>query len=855
VADQPSYRLPRAIVPHRYVLELSPDLEAATFSGTALIDVRVDAPVDDVILNAAELSIDRAWLRPPGGSTSEAASVELDEEEQRAILRFDSTLAAGEGYQLGLEFRGVLNDKLRGFYRSTFTDTAGTEHTIATTQFEPADARRAFPCWDEPDFKATFTVSLVIDDALTAISNGAVVSEEAAGAGKRRVRFAETIPMSTYLVAFIVGPFELTALVDVDGVPLQVAAVSGKAHITGFAQECGVHALRFLSRYFELPYPGDKIDHVAIPDFAFGAMENLGCVTYRETALLVDPAAASQLELQRVSTVVAHETAHMWFGDLVTMKWWNGIWLNEAFATFMELTTTDDFRPDWAVWTTFGAGKAAAMATDGLRATRPVEFTVGRPEEAEAMFDVLTYQKGGAVLRMLEQYLGQETFRKGIAHYLREHRFGNTETTDLWDAIEAASGEPVRQIMDSWIFQGGYPLITVEVDGGSGGHALRLRQERFIYDGHPGDERWVVPINLRASVGGSLQRQRLLLDAESATISFDGPVDWVVVNDGAWGFYRVAYAPELQRRLTDQLPSGADALERMGLVVDTWAAVVSGTADLPGWVGVVGSLGDEEDPDVWGAVLSPLALVDHIVANEDRGVLQAYVRRVGGPTFARLGWDPAPGEPQRQGTVRARLLGALGSLGADPEVRAEAVARVHRFFTDRSALAPDIVTAAVNVMAAAGGAEAWETLLAQYRQAELPQDKIRYLYALAETEDPVLLGRTLDLCLSPEVRNQDAPFVVGSVLGGRAGGRVAWEWIVRRWSEVSERFPAGMIVRMLEGISGLVEPDLAASVHEFLAAHPVPSGGPRLKQLEERMDIHVALAGRLRPELRAALGG
>ncbi|MBO0694276.1 MAG: hypothetical protein J2P58_15330, partial [Acidimicrobiaceae bacterium] len=386
----------------------------------------------------------------------------------------------------------------------------------------------------------------VVPEDLTAISNGEVEADERIEGGLRRVRFATTMVMSTYLLAFIVGPFELSAPTEVDGVPLRIATPPGRAHLAPYAAEVGAHSLRFLANYFDLPYPSDKIDHVAIPDFAFGAMENLGCVTYRETALLVDPSTASQMELQRVATVIAHETSHMWFGDLVTMKWWNGIWLNEAFATFMELTTTNDFRPEWDVWTGFGPGKAAALTIDGLVATRPVEFAVGPPEEAEAMFDVLTYQKGGAVLRMLEQYLGAETFRRGIARYLSEHRYSNTETADLWNALEAASGEPVRRTMDSWILQGGYPLLTVSA--GPGGDQLTVSQERFLYapaDGSSHEERWTVPINLRASVGGRVESRKVLLDGPAVTLSFDGKVDWVVLNEGAWGFYRVRYSPEL----------------------------------------------------------------------------------------------------------------------------------------------------------------------------------------------------------------------------------------------------------------------------------------------------------------------
>ena len=843
-------RLPRTAIPSRYELMLAPDLAGSSFAGSVTIDLRVADRTDRLVLNAAELVVSRAELTRPGGKPA-TGDIAHDGEEQRLTLTFAEPLAPGAGYRLALDFTGILNDQLHGFYRSRFTDAEGVARTIATTQFEAADARRAFPCWDEPDFKASFAVTLEVDDGLTALSNGREVSSEPSGGGKHRVTFAETMVMSTYLVAFVVGPFELTEPVDVDGVPLRIATPPGRSDLTAYATDAGTHALHFLARYFAIPYPHDKMDHVAIPDFAFGAMENLGCVTYRETALLVDPSAASQLELQRVATVVAHETAHMWFGDLVTMHWWNGIWLNEAFATFMELTTTDDLRPDWDVWTGFGAMKGLALATDGLLATRPVEFEVGRPEEADAMFDVLTYQKGGSVLRMLEQYLSPEVFRRGISRYLKDHSYGNTETSDLWDALEAESGEPVRQTMDSWILQGGYPLLSATLD--PDGTRLLLSQQRFTYAGAPSDERWVVPVNLRASVGGEVSTRRLLLEGTTIAIDLGGPVDWVVVNDGSWGFYRVSYGPTLLDRLTSRLHEVANPLERLSLVGDTWASVVADAQPLDALVGLLDALRDEDDPDVWEAMLSPFGLLNLISDDAGREAIPAYVRGLAGPAFARLGWDPAPDEASRAGTFRSRLIRALGVLGADPDVRAEAVRRHAELLEGRPGLAPDLVTATVAVVAAAGDEGTYEAVLARYRTTTNPQDKMRYLLALGGFEDPALLRRSLDLCLADDVRNQDGPFLIGAIIGNRHGGAMAWEWVEEHWDAILGRFPSNLLVRLLEGITGLVDPQAAERGRRWLADHDVPIGGPRLNQVLERMDVNVALGRRIGPSVAAAL--
>jgi puromycin-sensitive aminopeptidase len=852
LAVQEGNRLPHYAVPRRYEIDLEPRLEQARFDGLVNITLDVLAATDRLVLNAADLTIAEATLVDPTGRTRQG-EVTIEEGEQRATIAFPDELTPDAGYQLNLRFHGALNDQLHGFYLSTFRDEAGDEHVIATTQFESTDARRAFPCWDEPEFKATFAISLVITGGLTALSNARQVASEDLGDGRHRITFAETMRMSTYLVAFVVGPYQLTEPKLIDGVPLRIAAVPGKLHLAGYAEEVAEHALRFLSSYFDIPYPGDKLDHVAVPDFAFGAMENLGCVTYRENALLANPALAAQLELQRIASVVAHETAHMWFGDLVTMKWWNGVWLNEAFATFMELTSTEAYRPDWQVWTAFSAGKAAALVTDGLRSTRPVESDVGRPEEAEAMFDVLTYQKGGAVLRMLEQYLGPEVFRKGISHYLVRHSFENTETDDLWEALEVVSGEPAGRVMDSWIRQGGYPLISAEATDDP--RVVRLRQERFTY--HPGedeDRRWTVPVNLRASVAGELQRQRILLDEGEATCSFDGPLDWIVVNDGGWGFYRVRYSPDLWARLdTAGLDEVMDPLERLGVVVDTWARVVAGTADLPEWVSSATAVAADPDPDLWGALGLILGTLDGLGDEGDRAAVRSFTRHIASAPWSALGWDAVPGEGRRTATARSRVLWCLGLVGRDEAVTTEATERFRRFPYDPDALAPDLVAVAARIAVGTGDEDMWTTVLGRYRETDVPQDKIRYLFALAETPEVDLLRRTLDLCLTADVRSQDAPFLIASVLQNRHGATMGWSWVEEHWPVLKERFPSGLLARVLEGVTTIVDADPAARVRAFCAANEMPLTGLRMDQVLERLDLNVALARRLRSTLASPL--
>src|SRR6202050_4238014 len=664
--ESPSeFRLPKNVTPKRYEIRLTPDLKNFTFDGEESVDITVNSPSSEIVLNALEMEIDRVTAQR--GGISIAGKAALDAKKERVTLRFDRELEARE-WTLHITFRGILNDKLHGFYRSQYEDGVRKIHTVATTQFESTDARRAFPCWDEPELKASYKITLVVDENLTAISNAHVESERpsASRKGKKDVVFAETIAMSTYLVAFIIGEFDATAPVDA-GTPLRVVHVPGKSELSSFAKQIGAFSLKYFANYYGLPYPGDKVDLIAIPDFASGAMENLGAITFRETALLVDEKTASRAELERVADVVSHENAHMWFGDLVTMKWWNGIWLNEAFATFMEMLAVDAWKPEWKRWDSFSVSRAAAMAVDGLKSTRSIEFTVTSPEDARAMCDVLTYEKGASVLRMLEQYMGEEEFRKGIAAYLKKHEYGNAETTDLWDALEASSKQPVRKMMDSWIFQPGFPLVRAEA--GADGKSLKVSQRRFFLlpDGAENDQLWHVPLMIRAKTERGIVTKKIVLDSRETTVALGGKCEWALLNEGGHGFYRVNYAPALLQALTHNLGE-LKPIERFGLVSDTWASTVAGHSPLSEFLKMARLLTGETDLNVWRALIGAFNYLDMITAAADHPALAAEVRRIVGPAFARLGWTPKPGEDELTRQLRGSLAAVLGTFGEDMEV-------------------------------------------------------------------------------------------------------------------------------------------------------------------------------------------
>ena len=844
------YRLPRHVRPTRYDLRLEPDLTTLTFAGDETVTLEVEEATAEIVLNAVDLAFGEATVSNARGESLRGTPI-LDEAAERCRITFPSRITPGT-WRLHLAFTGTLNDKLRGFYRSSYKDPNGEARLMAATQFEATDARRAFPCWDEPAFKAVFAVTLVIDPTVTAVSNTAIVGERVER-GRKVVTFADTMKMSTYLVAFVVGELESTDAVLVGRTPVRVWCVPGKRHLAAFGHEIGVASLRFFEDYYGSPYPSDKLDLLAIPDFAAGAMENLGAITFRETALLVDARAASHTELERVADVVAHENAHMWFGDLVTMTWWNGIWLNEAFATFMEILAVDAFKPEWQRWTTFGVSRGAALSVDGLHSTRPIEFHVEAPRDADAMFDVLTYEKGASVLRMLEQYLGQTVFRDGVREYLRRHAYANAETGDLWAALGRAANQPIPEVMDAWIFQPGYPLVSARLDGGQ----LALSQQRFTYlpEPLPGsaptpkNQLWQVPVQVRVSAAAGSSTERRLLAGAEARLPIPARLDSVLVNEGGHGFYRVRYSGDLLERLLGRLSELA-GIERFNLVNDGWAVTVAGHMTLTDYLELTARFRGERDRNVWSVLLASFAMLNRIVAPEHRPRLAALVRDRVVPAFAELGWTPRAGEDELTRQLRGDLVRALGALGDDRAVQARAA----ELYTGGAGdIDPNVLPAIIGVLAHAGDAARFEEFSEKFRSAATPQEEQRYLYALAAFRQRELLTQTLARAINGEFRTQDAPFVVRSLLTSVYARELAWEFVKTNWDTMERQYPKAGLRRLAEGIIGLATPELERDVHAFFQARRPEFGGKTLEQYLEQLRIAVRLRERESAALAAYL--
>ena len=844
-----STRLPENVRPMRYRLTLEPDLDSFTFTGREEIGVTVETPTAEVTLNASELNVSRAIAAAAGGD-SEAIAIEHDEEQERVTLRFPVPLPAGQAV-LRLDFTGVLNDQLRGFYRSAYVDSDGVEKRLATTQFEATDARRAFPCWDEPSVKATFDVTLVVPEGLEAISNMPVASTGTAPGGRKAVTFEPTPAMSTYLLAFIVGDMACVQGNADDGTLVRVWATRGKEELGRFALENSIAALRYMNDYFGIPYPLAKMDHIAVPDFAAGAMENWGAITYRETALLYDPQNSAPQAKQRILEVVAHEMAHMWFGDLVTMEWWDDLWLNESFASWMGDKTVDHLYPEWEMWTQFVSHDTnAALGLDGLRNSHPIEANVKDPAEIRELFDAISYSKGGSVLRMLEDYVGPETFRKGLHAYLSGHAYGNARGEHLWAAINTAAeeeglglGVPVVPLMEAWIKQTGYPVLTADITRSAEALEAAVAQSRFLYDhllGETADAAlWPVPVSI--AHGGNGAPSKHVLSAEGARFATGTGTGWVKLNAGQTGFFRVAYTEEEWRRLGEAIAEGAlPPVDRLGLQNDAYALVKSGHLPATVFLELAESFVGETDAIVWGDLAANLRGLESLLASTPHlDAFRAYARSLFRRIAAQVGWDAQPGDGHLESLRRSIVVNQFGGYG-DEGTLAEALARFRRHVSGEQTLVPDMRAAAFGLSSQQSGRDVADALWRLYDAANLHEEKVRILGALTRTRDSALLADLLDSSLSDRVRSQDTPIVLIQAGASPDGREQTWRFVQDNWAELDRRYGKGgfAIMRLVGIAAGFASAEREAETREFFETHPAPSAARSVQQSLESIRLN-----------------
>ena len=850
--------LPETARPSKYRIKLQPDLKNFTFDGEQSVDLLILEATSTIVLNSIDLEISNTTLHA-NGTTLTSKSVTIDKDAETATLDFGETIQPGDA-RLEMVFTGELNDKLMGFYRSEYTSQDGETRYLATTQFEPTDARRAFPCWDEPAKKATFEVTLVFSDEYQAVSNTPVVEEAVPGPGLKSVRFAETPIMSTYLLVFIVG--NLTSIEEraAGGTTVGVWTTPGKEDQASFALDTSVKLLSYFNEYFGIPYPLPKLDHIAIPDFAAGAMENWGAVTYRETALLVDPDNSSAGTRQRVAEVIAHEMAHMWFGDLVTMEWWDDLWLNESFASWMGNKAVDWLFPEWEMWTQFvNMDTNRALSLDGLKNSHPIEQAVKNPAEVSQLFDAISYSKGASVIRMLENFLGEESFRKGLNRYLSSHMYDNARTEDLWSALETESGRPVTAIMDSWVKQMGYPVLQVESDRTGGQTTLSVTQERFVYDRLLGDgepdsdsdnEVWRVPVSASQ---GSEESAVTVMDGRQTQIDVPGSGDgWVKLNPLQTGFFRVNYSTEDWQRLVPAIESlELHATDRLGVQNDAYALSRAGLLPVTQFLSLAQAYKNEGDASVWSDLASNLRDIEQLISDEAiHPAYQGFAREIFGPAARKIGWEPKSGEGHLDALLRSTVLSQAGSYH-DPGVTAQASERFQKYLQDRETLAPDLRGVVFALAAQSGGKDVYDQIWGLEGETDLAEEKIRLLMSLTRFQRPELLNSTLADSLSAKVRSQDSITLVAGVAANPKGRDLAWEFVKDNWAEFDRRYGGGGfgLMRLVSICSHFNSQEKADEVDSFFAEHPAPAAERTIRQALERVRLNIKWLEQNRQEL------
>ena len=853
--------LPAHVKPSKYRMTLQPDLGTFTFTGEQTIDIDINVPTARIMLNAAELEISEVTLRRNGTSLP-VCSVSLDEDSETATLDFGQVLAQGPAH-LDMKFTGILNDRLVGFYRSEYQDAEGQTRHLATTQFEATDARRAFPCWDEPAQKAVFDVTLVFDDSLEAVSNTPIVEESSPASGLKSVRFGETPIMSTYLLAFVVGDIVSVKADAAGGTTVGVWTTRGKENQAGFALDTSVKLLGYFNEYFGIPYPLPKLDHIAIPDFAAGAMENWGCVTYRETALLVDPDNSSAGTRQRVAGVVAHEMAHMWFGDLVTMEWWDDLWLNESFASWMGTKAVDWLFPDWEMWTQFvNMDTNRALSLDGLKNSHPIEQEVKNPAEVSQLFDAISYSKGGSVLRMLENFLTPDVFQKGLYRYLKANEYGNARTQDLWAALEEESGLPVTSIMDSWVKQTGYPVLQINADRRSDGVQVSVSQERFVYDHllgeeEPNPEVWQVPVSVSAP-GDAIAST--VMEGKEAVITVQAPrpsEDWYKVNADQTGFYRVNYTSDDWQRLAPAISAAElPATDRLGIQNDAYALSRAGLLPVTQFLELAGSYAGETDASVWSDLASNLRDIEQLIAGEPvHPAYQRFGRELFGPAARRAGWTPRPQDGHLDSLLRSTVLGQSGSYG-DSETLSQASDLFRQYLENPEAVHPDLRGIVFSLAAQAGDRTTYDQLWELEERTGMQEEKIRLLLAMSRFQDVGLLNEALESSLSARVRSQDTITVVASVAANPVGREPAWEFVKSNWAEFDRRYGGGGfgLMRLVSIANSFTTEERKADVENFFTENPAPAAERTIRQALERMSLNIRWVELNRPALNSWFG-
>ena len=826
-APASAQRLTDAVVPEHYTLWFAPDLAKETFRGRATIRAVVAERSNSVTLHSAELQFGEVKIT--SGGRTQVAHVTTNPQAETATFTVPQQLSEGP-VTIEITYNGILNDKLRGFYLS---EANGRKYAVS--QMEATDARRAFPSFDEPAFKATFDISLTVDRGDVAISNGRVVSDTPGPEpGKHTVTFARTPKMSAYLVALLVGDFACREGSS-DGIPIRICSTPDKRELTGFALEAATFELKFYNDYFGVKYPFGKLDIIGIPDFAAGAMENAGAITFRERVLLADPKQSSIATRKTIATVLSHEIAHQWFGDLVTMKWWDDIWLNEGFATWMESKAVAAWKPDWQVDIDAALDTQDALALDTTAATRPVRTKVDTPEEINEVFDSIAYEKTAAVLRMVEAYVGPESFRKGVASYIAKYAYRNATGEDFWTEMARVTGRPIDRMIRSFVDQDGAPLLTIRQSCVNRSGEVAVGQSRLlaIPDRSSEPRTWTLPACLKTS---DSKARCEVIDKPAQTVAVNG-CDPVFANADGRGYYVSDYTPETVRVLTAR-PS-LSRVERLSLTTDEWWMTLSARHDIGVFLDLATAFAVDDTPAILGALLTRIDYIaSNIVDRNQQAQFQQWIRNRFGPVLTELGLS---GDPQAADYLqgrRAALMVIVGVTGGDVTVQRRARELADQYISNPTSVGATLAPTVLQVAATGGDRALYERYRAKLPTlTSQPEEYYRYFNALAWFTDPALIQDTLAFSMTSAVRSQDTGTLLREMMRVPSARQATWAFIKDRWPALLEKLGVFQgIPRVVGSLGNLCTTADAADVRAFFAKHPEEAVERRIQQAIESIE-------------------
>jgi len=827
------------VIPINYELMFEPLFHNFKFNGEEVITLNLSKPTNSIKIDAAELSIKESHIIQGGKIISSESS--LNEKNEKLTIKLAKKIKGKA--KLSIKFTGTLNDRLLGFYKSQYKDKKGKTKYLATTQFEAADARRAFPCWDEPAVKATFDVSLLVDKHLDAISNMPVISKKKTGT-KILHKFGRTPIMSTYLLYLGVGEFEYLHG-KLRNIKIRIVTTKGNKNKGKLSLDFTKKFLGEYEKYFGIKYPLPKLDMIAIPDFAAGAMENWGAITFREAILLYDAKTSSTRTKQYIAEVISHELAHQWFGNLVTMKWWNDLWLNESFATFMATKIVNKFYPEWDLWDQFlGDAMLEAMSLDALKNSHPINVDVKHPAQIREIFDAISYDKGGNVLRMLENYVGIENFRKGLKYYLTQHKYSNAEGQDLWKSIGKVAHKPVDAMMKTWIDQVGYPVVDVKRNNSK----ISLTQRRFLSDGSKSSKnRWSIPIHIEEGDHES----SILMKSQKSVVSLKNIDSNFIVNSGRYGFYRVQYDDNSLANLSLLIDEKIlNHVDRWSLQNDLFSQCVSGTKQIQEYLDFTTSYHDEDNYITLQNLAQNLYYLYKLTRKEKfSDEIRTYTAQFLGTIFDRLGWDSQKNEKHTNALLRSFVITALGKLG-DKEILNEAKKRFNKFLKNKNSLAADLQEPVFVLVAWQGNEKTYNKLLSLYKKSTLQEEKIRFLMAMCNFKQKNLLLKTLALSLTPEVRSQNIRVPIMGISANIYGSDILWPWLKNNWKKLVRRFGVGnpLANRIVASIGGVIDDKQEKDVRKFFKRMPLPGTERVIEQTLERVRIRSKFLRSIRAE-------